>query len=47
MKLLSQFLNLIRRRKLDAEMAEEMRLHVELQTDRNVAAGGLTATEKS
>ncbi|MFZ5494177.1 MAG: ABC transporter permease [Verrucomicrobiota bacterium] len=27
------------RKKLDAEMAEEMRLHVELQTERNIAAG--------
>ena len=39
MKLLRQFLNLFRRPKLNAEMAEEMRLHVELQTERNVAAG--------
>ena len=39
MKSLKRFLNLIRRRKLDAEMAEEMRLHVELQTERNIAAG--------
>jgi predicted permease len=28
-----------RNRRLDAEMSEEMRLHVELQTERNVAAG--------
>jgi predicted permease len=39
MKTLHQFLNLFRRRKLDAEMTEEMRLHVELQTERNMAAG--------
>lgn len=39
MKLLRQFLSLFRRHKLDAEMDEEMRLHVELQTERNVAAG--------
>ena len=30
---------LFRKGKLDAEMAEEMRLHVELQTERNIAAG--------
>ncbi|RXK56501.1 ABC transporter permease [Oleiharenicola lentus] len=39
MKLPRKFLNLFRRRELDAEMAEEMRLHVELQTERNRAAG--------
>lgn len=39
MKFLPQFLNLFRRRKLDTAMAEEMRLHVELQTERNIAAG--------
>lgn len=30
---------LLRRRKLDAEMGEEMRLHVERQAERNRAAG--------
>jgi predicted permease len=39
MKLWSKFRALFRRRKLDTEMAEEMRLHLELQTKRNVAAG--------
>ncbi len=39
MKFLRQIRNLFRREKLDAEMTEEMRLHVELQTERNVAAG--------
>lgn len=31
--------SLLRKGKLDAEMAEEMRAHVELQTERNIAAG--------
>jgi predicted permease len=39
MKILNQFLHLFRRRKLDAEMGDEMRLHGELQTERNIAAG--------
>lgn len=39
MKFLTQLRNLFRRRKLEREMAEEMRTHVELQTERNVAAG--------
>jgi putative ABC transport system permease protein len=39
MKTLHQFLNLFRRRKLDDEMTEELRLHVEMQTERNVVAG--------
>ena len=39
MKLWSKLRALFRRRKFDAEMAEEMRLHLELQTERNVAAG--------
>ncbi|HTO04275.1 MAG TPA: permease prefix domain 1-containing protein, partial [Opitutus sp.] len=30
---------LVRKDKLDAEMAEEMRLHLEMQTERNIAAG--------
>ncbi len=36
--MLKQFWNLLRRRKLEAGMAEEMRLHIELQTERNIAA---------
>jgi putative ABC transport system permease protein len=39
MKTLRRFLNLFRRRKLDAEMTEEMRLHVEMQTESNLRAG--------
>lgn len=39
MKFLSQLQNLFQRRKLETEMTEEMRLHVELQTERNIAAG--------
>ncbi len=39
MKLFRQLRSLFRKRKLDADMREEMRLHVELQTERNVAAG--------
>lgn len=39
MKLLRRLRSLFRRDKLDAEMVEEMRLHVELQTERNIAAG--------
>ena len=39
MKFTRKFLSLFRRRKLDAEMTEEMRLHVELQTDKNLRDG--------
>lgn len=39
MKLLRQLRSVFRKGKLDAEMAEEMRHHVELQTERNLAAG--------
>jgi len=39
MKFLRQFRSLFRRRQLDAEMTEEMRLHVELQTELNRKAG--------
>ncbi|HWA09648.1 MAG TPA: ABC transporter permease [Opitutaceae bacterium] len=39
MKLLRKFSALFRRRQLDAEMAEELRAHVEEQTERNLAAG--------
>ena len=39
MKIWSKLRALIRGRKLDAEMTEEMRLHLELQTDQNIAAG--------
>lgn len=39
MKFLRRLRALFRREKLDAEMAEEMRLHMELQTERNIAAG--------
>ena len=39
MKLWSKLRALLRKDKLDAEMTEEMRLHVEMQTERNVAAG--------
>lgn len=39
MKTLKQFMNLFRRPKLDSDMAEEMRLHVELQTELNRKAG--------
>ncbi|HWA27373.1 MAG TPA: ABC transporter permease [Lacunisphaera sp.] len=39
MKLFRQFLNIFRRGRLDADMAEEMRLHVELQTERNMKIG--------
>ncbi len=39
MKNLRKFLSLFRRRKLDAEMSEEMRLHVELQTEQHVRGG--------
>jgi predicted permease len=36
---LSRVMALFRRKRLDAEMAEEMRLHVEMQTERNIARG--------
>ncbi|MBI2498316.1 MAG: ABC transporter permease, partial [Opitutae bacterium] len=39
MKLLHQLRSLLRKDKLDAEMAEEMRLHLEMQAERNRAAG--------
>ncbi len=39
MQWLRKIAALFRRGKLDAEMAEEMRAHIELQTDRNIAAG--------
>src|SRR5688572_20952644 len=39
MKLWSKLRALFRKTKLDVEMAEEMRLHLELQTERNIAAG--------
>lgn len=38
-KLWSRLRNLVTKNKLDADMAEEMRLHLQLQTERNVAAG--------
>src|SRR3954469_16609686 len=39
MKLWTKFMVLFRRRQLDAEMAEEMRLHLERRTEENVASG--------
>lgn len=39
MSLLRKFRALWRRKKLDAEMAEEMRLHLEMQAERNRATG--------
>ncbi len=39
MKILRRIRSLFTRRKLDAEMTEEMRLHVELQTERNIRDG--------
>src|SRR5688500_9559502 len=39
MKLWTKIRALFRIRKRDAEMSEEMRLHLEMQTERNVAAG--------
>jgi len=39
MKLLRRLGSLFRRDRLDADMAEEMRLHLEMQTERNRAAG--------
>src|SRR5689334_6643160 len=39
MKLFSKLAALFRRQKLDADMAEEMRLHLERRVEENVAAG--------
>ncbi len=39
MKIWSKLKSLFRKTKLDAEMSEEMRLHLELQTEKNLAAG--------
>src|SRR3954469_4082706 len=39
MKLLRKFAALFRKKHLDAEMAEEMRLHLERRVEENVAAG--------
>ena len=39
MKLWSKLRSLWRKDSLDAEMAEEMRLHLELQTEQNVRRG--------
>src|SRR5438105_15280752 len=39
MKLLRKLLSMFRKAQLDAEMAEEMRAHVDLQTERNLKAG--------
>jgi len=39
MKLFRKFCALLRKEKLDGEMAEEMRAHVELQTQANLSAG--------
>lgn len=39
MKLLGKLCAFFRKRKLDAELAEEMRYHVELQTEQHIAAG--------
>lgn len=39
MKFIRQLQALFRKEKLDTEMAEEMRLHVEMQTERNIAMG--------
>ena len=39
MKLLRKLRPLFRKDKLEAEMAEEMRLHLEMQAERNRAAG--------
>ena len=39
MKLIRKICALIRREKLEAEMAEELRGHLELQTQANLAAG--------
>jgi hypothetical protein len=39
MNLLRTLRSLIRRRRLDAEMSAEMRAHLEMQAERNRAAG--------
>jgi predicted permease len=39
MKILRQLRSFFRRQKLDAEMSEEMRTHLDLQTERHIAAG--------
>lgn len=39
MRLAARILNLFRRRKLEADMAEEMRAHLEMQAERHRAAG--------
>jgi putative ABC transport system permease protein len=39
MKILRQLRSFFRRQKLDAEMAEEMRAHLDLQAEQNIAAG--------
>src|SRR3954470_7852549 len=39
MKLLQKFYALFRRGKLDAEMSAELRVHLDLQAERNRAAG--------
>ncbi len=39
MRIWSKLRSFLRKEKLDAEMAEEMQAHVELQTERNLAAG--------
>jgi hypothetical protein len=39
MKFIRQFRSFFRRQKLDAEMTEEMRAHLDLQTERNIATG--------
>ncbi|MEO5960527.1 MAG: ABC transporter permease [Opitutaceae bacterium] len=39
MKLLLKFRSLFQKQKLDADMTEEMRLHVERRTEENIAAG--------
>ncbi|HEY4249037.1 MAG TPA: ABC transporter permease [Lacunisphaera sp.] len=39
MKILRKIRSLFRRQKLDVEMTEEMRVHLEMQVERNIAAG--------
>src|SRR4051812_31982707 len=39
MKLLQKFRTLFRKEKIEADMAEEMRLHLERRTEENIAAG--------
>jgi putative ABC transport system permease protein len=43
MKLTNKLRTLLRKGKLEAEMAEEMRLHLELQTERNIAGDMMPA----